>query len=220
MMRFEDMRETPRRSSGPRFARWSLCATRLPRARPHKPACASSFLGAHHDRRQSRAPVQQIAQFKIDRIDFARGIRRAMLACFCLCHPSMPSRSDRANASISASLAWFSISRTNALPTTTPSAIFATAPACSGVEMPKPDRQRQIGGPAHGFDQRPERIRQRRPLARDAGARNQIHKTRRIFVPRASTAPACWWARPETPCRAPPRASTSRRARLLRRSDR
>src|ERR1019366_6454180 len=28
--------------------------------------------------------------------------------------------------------------RTNALPTTTPSAIFATTPACSGVEMPNP----------------------------------------------------------------------------------
>src|ERR1019366_526810 len=74
------------------------------------------FFGAHHIVDDSRAPVQQIAQFNVDRIDLAPAIGEQRL-CFGLCHRSrsMPSRSERAKASICASLEWFSSKRTNAL---------------------------------------------------------------------------------------------------------
>ena len=71
----------------------------------------------------------------------------------------------------------FSICRTIALPTTTPSAIFATAPAWSGVEIPNPAasgnfvtlRILSISGASESG--------QRRLFAGDSGPRNKIHET-------------------------------------------
>src|SRR5262249_39551328 len=80
------------------------------------------------------APVQRCEQLAIDRIDLIAKLRESRQRIF-LRHPSIPLRSDRANASRSP---FCSIVRTNALPTATPSASCATSRACSGVEIPNP----------------------------------------------------------------------------------
>src|SRR5579863_552191 len=89
-----------------------------------------------------RAAVEQRAQLKVELVDLAAALSQRLLSFFAR-HASIPFafipfRRPRAKSSICSSLAFFPIRRTRALPTTTPSAILATTPACSGVEMPNP----------------------------------------------------------------------------------
>src|SRR5262249_23766223 len=80
------------------------------------------------------SPVQSLQQLAVDGVDVVAILRKKLERLFAS-HPSIPFRSDRANASRSP---FSSIVRTNALPTTTPSASCATSRACSGVEIPNP----------------------------------------------------------------------------------
>ena len=81
------------------------------------------------------AAIQQVDQCDVDVIDLFPAVLQKLLR-FLGRHFFILSASDRARASRPPGS--FSICRTIALPTTTPSAIFATAPACSGVEIPNP----------------------------------------------------------------------------------
>src|SRR5579862_9546187 len=81
------------------------------------------------------APAQQLDQLYIDFVDLFPALLQELPGIlrshFFILSESERTRDSRPAGSVS-------ICRTIELPTTTPSAIFATAPACSGVEIPKP----------------------------------------------------------------------------------
>ena len=108
--------------------------------------------------------------------------------------------------------------RTTRLPTITPSAISATARACSAVEMPKPDRHRHArSAAAHALHRRRQLGRQLVALAGRAGERHRVDEAARVGADLAPAARAWWSAPPAAPARAP-RRRTPRAARPPRRA--
>src|SRR5581483_5586326 len=83
----------------------------------------------------ARAPVEELDQLRVDFVNFLAALLQKPPGIL-RTHFLILSARDRTNGS--SPFGSFSICRTIALPTTTPSAIFATAAACSGVEIPNP----------------------------------------------------------------------------------
>src|SRR5579885_2630696 len=133
---------------------------------------SGDLLGAADFLHHAGTAVQQFDQLQIDAVDPGAAVGEhfhrvvAGHARVASVVSAMPQRSARAKPSSSCALAFCSINRTKALPTTTPSAIFATAPACSGVEMPKPT--------ASGKPVMPRILRISGSMDRDSSARSPV----------------------------------------------
>ena len=114
---------------------------------------------------------------------------------------SKPLASSRARASSlpgSSGLAAFSsITRTNALPTTTPSASRLRTALDPPLRFRSP-RPAEAGHSPHGGHQRRDAVRDAGSLAGHAGSRNQVHESAGIFRDQLHTPADCWWARPGT----------------------
>ena len=67
----------------------------------------------------------------------------------------------------------------------------AAAAACSGVAMPKPSATGTVGARLRARDDRRERVRQRRALARRAGHRDGVEEAARALADRAPGARRC-----------------------------
>ncbi len=81
----------------------------------------------------------------------------------------------------SGAAALFSMNRTRALPTTTPSARAATSATCCGRAYAEADGKRQSGELAHPRDERLDRFRNFLLFAGDAGPRDEIDEAGRVL---------------------------------------